>query len=54
VKNGLLSRWARLARLPVERLSTPRTELAEDWARRASVRWEPRKPAAPVTRIFFI
>ncbi len=37
--------------LPVDRLSTPTTEWPS--ASSASVRCEPRKPAAPVTMIFF-
>src|SRR5580693_9943017 len=44
------ARWLRLARLPVLRLSTPITEFPA--ASRESQRWEPRKPAAPVTRMF--
>src|SRR5829696_7090358 len=35
------------SRRPVERLSSPRTRLPR--ARSASTRWEPMKPAAPVT-----
>src|SRR5713226_5771132 len=42
--------WAMFSGEPVRRLSTQTT--SQPCARRKSQRWEPRKPAPPVTRIF--
>src|SRR5579859_2526412 len=46
-KRASALRCSMLVREPVERLSTPSTKYPS--ANRASVRWEPTKPAAPLT-----
>ena len=48
--NSIASRPARLARLPVMKLSTPRTDSPR--SRSAAAIERPMKPAAPVTRYF--
>src|ERR1051325_5150149 len=48
-KLGLLSRWETLCFWEVKKLS--RQMISWPWATRRSQRWEPRKPAPPVTRI---
>src|SRR4051812_20236871 len=51
-KNGLPKRWAMFSLLPVNRLSTHSTSWPA-WSS-SSHRCEPRNPAPPVTRIFFM
>src|SRR5262245_2770991 len=51
-KNGLPRRWAMFSLLPVKRLSTHST--SSPACNNASQRCEPRNPAPPVTRTFFM
>jgi len=52
VNFGLLSHCLMFCRVPAVRLS--KTQTLAPLVRRASTRWLPMKPAAPVTKTFFI
>ena len=52
VNFGLAFIASRFSRLPVERSSSEITE--SPWARRASARCEPMKPAPPVSKTFIL